>query len=362
MPTPPVRFVGPSQLHTPAARATQVLLDALQQREPLRRSVTARRVPIRAGGKLLQMLRSALATMILLLSPTGPFPRLILPVHTRLDACGAIPVAWAGRMRGYRIFICHGVGRFVSHKHRLIHWLNRAAGRRCIHLVPTEDMISRLRWIYRTQQTCMAATLPVNPLPEPTPDRAARLADRAIHLGVIHDLGADPALSDALNTFDVVTDRVGRCRLICCGQVVKERHRRMLDDARRRYAQAVEERGDLDEEGWQRFFADIDVLLVPARQTDDPWPAVLIRAMAAGVPVIARASGSLRTLIGDEGGSVIDVDADFPRKAMRLIAAWAHDPSKFAQASAAAARRGREVAERARRQFDAVLDQITITG
>lgn len=356
-----VSFIGPRT--DPAAAAGRTIahvLEALHQRSTLHTRTTAGRPRVGVMEAALRLIRTGASALELLLLSGGNMPRLYLPIDTGLDLDCGVLLAAAARLRGYRVFIHHVHGHWFDRAESRLALLDRVAGAGAVHVVPSEEQISRLRWVYRTQKHAVAAPRPVGSLQLSMPARPP-LADRPLVLGVVLDIGPDPAVTDAMNTFVLVGERAGACRLIALGEPVRQTHRKHLDDARDTWGTAVEHRHADDDDALGRFLSDIDVLLLPARQTHDAWPVEVVTAMAMGVPVIARAAGCMRSLLGEQGGAVIDTNADFPRKALRLIQSWEHDPGKFDEARRHAVDHGRQVAELSQRQFDAFLDLIAPT-
>ncbi len=352
-----VTYIGPrpDPAASPGGTVCHVL-EAVRDRCRLRVRATAGGDGVN-GLAMFRLARTALASVGLLLRPRGNLPRLYLTIDTSLDLDCATMLATAARLRGYQVFVHHVRGHWLDQAESRLGLLDRLAGDAVVHVLPSEELVSRLRWVYRTQKQAVAAPRPVDLLqwsdaPRPT------LAGRAPVLGVILDVGPDPAVTDAMNTFVYVAERAGGCRLVTVGEPVRRTHRAHLDDAAARFGDAVEDRGAVDAAGFAAFCRDIDVLLLPARQTHDAWPPQVVQAMAMGAPVIARASGCVRSLIGDHGGAVIDAGADFPRKVLRLIQSWQHDPAKFDESRRHAAERGRHIAELSRTQFAAFLELI----
>jgi hypothetical protein len=353
-----VRFIGPRvDVDAAAGRTVARVLDALRDRGELRVSFTGSIAQHGKGAGTLRFFRTGLAALGMALGPRGKDARLYLPIDSGLDLDCAVMLLLAARLRGYRVFLHHVRGHWLDQAESRVGMLDRLAGQGVVHVLPTEEQISRLRWVYRTQKHAVAAPPPV-PIDRPEPRSRPPLSGRPLVLGVIVDIGPDPAVTDAMNTFVLAKDRAGDCRLIAVGTPVRQTHRKHLDDATIRYDAAVEDRGEVDEAGFVRFCGDIDALLLPARELHDPWSPQVITAMALGVPVIARASGCVRGLVGEHGGAVIDANADFPRKALRLFQSWQHDPATFDAARAHAAQRGRHIAELAAAQFESFLDLI----
>lgn len=354
-----VHAAGPALDHGSAdGRIVASVLDALKGRAQVRMHPTGdgRRGVL---PSLLQLTRSGLAGGGLLLRPPGHMPRLYLPLTGSVDLDAALMLASAARLRGYRLFVHHvrghAAGRWLDQREPRVAWLDRVAGPGTVHVLPSEEQVSRLRWVYRTQRTAVAAPRPVELAPEaPLPPRP----QRPWTMGLVLDIGPDPAVTDAMNAFALTSERLGDCRLIVAGAPVRQTHRRHIEDAVERYRGHVTLTGPVTVERWREVCRELDVLLLPARETDDSWPPAVIEAMAAGVPVIARAAGCMRSLIGEPGGSVIDTTADIPRKTLRLVQSWQHDPAIHADARRRAAHRGRHVADLTRKQFAAFLDLI----
>ena len=65
---------------------------------------------------------------------------------------------------------------------------------------------------------------------------------------------------------------------------------------------------------------------------------VLNEAMAAGVPVITTDRGSIRTLVGNGAGLIVDDAAGFVEVVVRQVVTWIDSPQVYVAASEAAVR------------------------
>jgi glycosyltransferase involved in cell wall biosynthesis len=95
--------------------------------------------------------------------------------------------------------------------------------------------------------------------------------------------------------------------------------------------------------GWRpdvpRCLAAADLLVLTS--ANEPFGRVLVEAMAAGVPVVARNGGGVAEVLGAEAGLILEAPgpADFAAAAARLLA----DPAERARMAEAGSRRAREL-------------------
>ncbi len=95
--------------------------------------------------------------------------------------------------------------------------------------------------------------------------------------------------------------------------------------------------------GWRRdvprCLAAADLLVLTSE--NEPFGRILVEAMAAGVPVVARNGGGVSEVLGRETGLIIEAPsaADFAAAADRLLS----DPRECAEMAAAGVRRARDM-------------------
>jgi glycosyltransferase involved in cell wall biosynthesis len=139
-----------------------------------------------------------------------------------------------------------------------------------------------------------------------------------------------------LDTFRVLQERGRNVRLCLAGPANTDEAERMVDDALKKYGGRVTHLGAVSGDRKVEFYASIDAFVFPTKT--ESWGIVLNEAMAAGVPVITTDRGSIRTLVGNGAGLIVDDAAGFVEAAVRQVVTWIDSPQVYVAASEAAVR------------------------
>ncbi len=192
---------------------------------------------------------------------------------------------------------------------RLVRW----GGAAVRHVVLGDVMAERLRRTYPLAQdvvVCSNAALlaPVDGPPHPPHGRVV--------LGHLSNLTLEKGLQDVVDAAVRARDAGLDCTLVLAGPCADEAAAAVVASARERLGDALVVTGPLDQDGVERFYADVDLFVFPSRYRNEAEPLVVLDAMRHGVPSVAVDVGCLAELVpasllvpldGDVGAVVLDV-------------------------------------------------------
>ncbi len=222
-------------------------------------------------------------------------------------------VVGLARRRGLRVVFHHHNSSYldtpVAAMERLVRW----GGASVRHVVLGDVMADRLRRTYPLAQdvvVCSNAALlaPVDRPPHPRHERVV--------LGHLSNLTLEKGLQDVVDAAVRARDAGLDCTLVLAGPCADEAAAAVVAAARERLGDALEVTGPLDQEGVERFYADVDLFVFPSRYRNEAEPLVVLDAMRHGVPSVAVDVGCLAELVpdpllvpvdGDVGAVVLDV-------------------------------------------------------
>jgi glycosyltransferase involved in cell wall biosynthesis len=264
-----------------------------------------------------------------------------------------VAILAAARLRGYQVVVHHHVYSYIDRRDWRIALLNRILGPRSIHVVHCEQM----KRDFLAQYPIDAEFLFVPPtIVTQHPHVLPRNDHKRFTLGFMSNLTLAKGLDCAMETYDQLTGAGRNVSLILAGPCHNATERRMLEEFVAKRPDQVEYRGPVYGEEKGRFFADIDVFLLPTRT--ESWGIVLTEALATNCPVISCRRGCVPWIVQHGCGVVVDDPKDFPSQASQAVAKWIDDKQEFARARERAGDRARQLADEADLQFAHFLQRI----
>jgi glycosyltransferase involved in cell wall biosynthesis len=280
-------------------------------------------------GEITQLAENARAELIYVNGPR------VLPAASR-----------AARDRWPLVFHCHSrpAGQYA------IQLMSRALRRADAHLIACSQFVaepfagSKLHVIYNGVKTGALHSR------QPPPWR----------IGVLGRISAENGQAEFLKAARLLSERVPGLQFVVCGAPL------FASSTARKYAASLTSlAGGLPVEflGWREevaaVLADLDVLVTPSIGKPGA-PRVILEAYAAGVPVVAFATGGIPELIAD-GETGFLVEAQDPQALAARLEELLRQPAKLQEASqrALAAWKTRFTVERYQQEILAVLEKIT---
>lgn len=222
-------------------------------------------------------------------------------------------VVGLARRRGLRVVFHHHNSSYLDQPVPAMDRLVRWGGAAVRHVVLGDVMAERLRRTYPLAQdvvVCSNAALlaPVDGPPHPPHGRVV--------LGHLSNLTLEKGLQDVVDAAVRARDAGLDCTLVLAGPCADEAAAAVVASSRERLGDALVVTGPLDQDGVERFYADVDLFVFPSRYRNEAEPLVVLDAMRHGVPSVAVDVGCLAELVpasllvpldGDVGAVVLDV-------------------------------------------------------
>jgi glycosyltransferase involved in cell wall biosynthesis len=225
-----------------------------------------------------------------------------------------------GRILGYRCFVHHHSFAYVNRRSPLMAVLVRVGGRGCHHLVLCEGMAEQFaaRYPRAERVELLPCAFAVEDRSGPAAEPDAPRGEGAVVLGHLSNLSVEKGLDAVFATLAEVRDRGVPARLVLAGPTAGPGDAAVLDEHLAAQPQSSW-LGPVDVEAKDRFFASLDLFLLPSSYVHEAAPLVVLEALAHGVPVMAYGRGCLPSM-SVEDAFVVDPGADFARAAAAVVA------------------------------------------
>ena len=291
------------------------------------------------GGTMRSKLVGIVRAMLAILIGAKSGDKAYLSVPGQAGVWLFVPLAFVLRLRGLAHFVHHHSFRPINlGPLRGMRMLVRAGGRHQRHILLSADMRRRFAALYLTQAEDRALALSNAYLFKPPALAIPPRPDRPVTLGHMSVLTYEKGVGYLLDLF-AASRACGRdWRLVIAGPCADPELDRALRKAVTANPDRVDYRGAVGGEEKERFFADIDLFVLPTTLIDEAEPLVMIEAFGRGVDVVANDTGCIRNRIRTPDHLLTrDRDADAVRIAARIAEA-AQDWDATRQACAAHAR------------------------
>ena len=220
-------------------------------------------------------------------------------------------VVAAFRLRGIRHFVHHHSFRsIVLGPLPVMRLVVRLGGRRQHHILLSPVMRDRFAALYLGSSGTVRAHALSNALLFCPPIASAPpRPPRPFTLGHMSVLALHKGVDTVIRLFRQAAVSCPELRLVLAGPVAEEALRTEIAAAVADFPGRVEYRGSLSGTDKQRFYADIDLFLLPTRLVDEAEPLVMLESYAAGVEFMGTDRGCIperlrradALLTGDEG-------------------------------------------------------------
>jgi glycosyltransferase involved in cell wall biosynthesis len=264
---------------------------------------------------------------------------------------------WA-RCLGYRVYLRYPVYSYVNRRDLRIRLLVAAAGRKGGHFVLCPAMRRDFRATYPSAGPCheLSNGYRMRCQSPPGHDRPAG----PLRIGHISNLTVEKGFDEVLDTYGRLREEGTPAELHIAGPFHSSTERAMIERARQRH-DGIRYRGAVyGKEKWE-FFGGLDVMLFPTRYEHEGQPNVVVESLVAGVPVLSYARACVPGLLGDLGGLAFEPGEDFVANAAGVLKGWAEQPDVLRGARDRAARQGRIVRRRARKDLERFVRILTLS-
>ncbi len=249
------------------------------------------------GGTIGTKVRGVLGAMLAILTTGKRTDRAYLSVPGQAGVWLFVPLALLLRLRGIVHVIHHHSFRPINlGPARNMRMLVAAGGARQRHVLLSANMKDRFADLYLAGHDDRAMTLSNAYLFGPQLINALR-PDRPITLGHMSVLTQEKGVAYLLDVFSVLAAREHEWRLVIAGPCADPVLRDALTAAVTGHCGRVEYRGAIEGVEKERFFADVDLFVLPTTLIDEAEPLVMLEAYGRGIDVVANDTGCIRDRI-----------------------------------------------------------------
>lgn len=262
--------------------------------------LTAREAAIRLhdiGGTGATKVRGVGRAMLAMLFAARRGDRAYLSVPGQNGAWLFVPLVLILRLRGIVHYVHHHSFRSINRGPvRAMQALVAAGGRCQRHILLSGDMRCRFVGLYLKDDGDCAVSLSNASLFGPWVECGDRPA-RPVTLGHMSVLTREKGVAYLLDLFADLIARGHDWRLVIAGPCADPVLASELAAAVAAHPDRIDYRGTVDGIGKERFFADIDLFVLPTTLIDEAEPLVMLEAFGSGVDVVANDTGCIRDRI-----------------------------------------------------------------
>ncbi len=269
------------------------------------KELTARGVPIRLhdiGGTSRSKLQGVWRAIVAVLTQATRNDRAYLSVPGQIGVWLFVPLALLLRLRRIEHYVHHHSFRPINRgPMRSIRALVAAGGGHQRHILLSNDMRRRFAALYLNDSKDRALSLSNAYLFGPRLDPPGARPERPVTLGHMSVLTREKGVVYLLDLFADLVARGHDWRLVIAGPCADPVLADALAAAVAAHPDRIDYRGALESEGKERFFADIDLFVLPTTLVDEAEPLVMLEAFGRGVDVVANDMGCIRDRIRTPG-------------------------------------------------------------
>lgn len=305
----------------------------------------------RQFGKLSKLLSAIVGCLKVLYERSRGCSTLYLAPHSGAGLAYSCVIALTSRLAGYRLAVHYHSYRNMGRHSWLMAAFLAICGPRAMHIVLAPPMADDLRRFYRSVENVavLSNTVFIAAQPARRPDTHPRL-----RIGHLSNLSMEKGIATVLDCLRALCAR-GVDVELWLGGPAEDRHvANMISAAQADFGDRLKYFGPIASPNVAGFYGDIDLFLFPTLYEHEAEPLVVVDAIASGVPVIAADRGCIGYLLEGSGGGVFPM-ASFVDNAVQLIADWAADRAKLADASRNSSQRFIEMHTRSLRDLEELL-------
>lgn len=249
------------------------------------------------GGTIVSKLLGVGRAVLAVLTGARRGDRAYLSIPGQAGVWLFVPLALALRLRGIEHAVHHHSFRPINRgPMRGMRMLVAAGGRRQRHVLLSGNMRRRFAGLYMEGDSDRAMALSNAYLFGPQLVVADRPV-RPVTLGHMSVLTRDKGVGYLLDLFASLTARGNDWRLVIAGPCADPSLRAGIDAAVAADPGRITYLGAVTGPDKERFFADIDLFVLPTTLVDEAEPLVMLEAFGRGVEVVANDTGCIRDRI-----------------------------------------------------------------
>jgi glycosyltransferase involved in cell wall biosynthesis len=264
-----------------------------------------------------------------------------------------LPTLALARLAGFPVTVHHHNYTYLDRRKLLSRLLFAVLGRRTRHIVLSAAMGETLTRLYPSVGTVEVLS---NAALIDVPAREAPRTGPLRTLGFLSNVTMEKGIGRFIALVAELRARGLPVRGRVAGPLAQPEAARIVQEAAAKGL--IEQVGPVGGAAKRDFLESVDLFVLPSLYAFEAEPLVLHEALAAGLPVIATARGSIPSLVDDEIGCLLDRDAADLSPAIARVEAWSAEPERFDRVRAAALARARAnvlTAEAARRSVVALI-------
>lgn len=227
---------------------------------------------------------------------SGPKDSVYFVPDSRLGLLTSCLLAFAARLKGYRLIVHHHVWSYVRSSTPLSRALFSIAGENTIHIALCESMAESIRNLYGSSvQSIVVDNVDLllrEESAKQTSERHSKFDNDRLNLGMLGNLTLEKGVSTAIDVLSALVDK---------GQSVSLHLGGPLCDESSELLSQVAHDGQLDINttgpiyGFEKkaFLTDLDLLLFPSNYVNEADPLVVWEALLTGTPVVSTNVGCL---------------------------------------------------------------------
>jgi len=174
-------------------------------------------------------------------------------------------------------------------------------------------------------------------------------------IGHMSNLCFEKGLDIVISVFRKLLGEGYKVRLRLAGPSLSRESTRLIEETCKELGDKIDYLGPIYGQEKTEFFMNINVFLFPTRYKNEAQPLVLLEAMCCGVPVIAYSRGCIESILGDNGGELIDIENDFEIEALPFLRELALDDNSRTKASMRAIQQIKYLCEEARYDMENLI-------
>ena len=264
-------------------------------------------------------------------------------------------IAWRARRAHAHVVVHHHSFRYLTSPYWPMRWFVKSAGSGACHVTLCQCMCELLDKLYpRIKHTLVMSNSALLTISSTTiPCNISGLKT----IGFLSNISINKGILEVLRLAEALL-RSGNNICFKIGGPFIDKNIESLFRMRTKNLPNIEYAGPVYGDDKEQFFNTIDAFIFPTSYHNEAEPLVILEALSHGCPVIAFDRGCIDSMLEEEYGIAIPVDADFATVAMAKIIQWQKNPQTFLAACNSALNRYRQLQSESGTARAAFVDEL----